>query len=195
LLKIRDDNYKGFLFTIYDDSIKLIANKNNIKVCDINNDRLKKEIFLTALKRMLDLELVVLYPPKVLEAKEEIEQEDYQRFIWDFSDDGTSQVLNDNPLKNTISRKYVWDLNNDEMINYLKENMPNNPWHKDYKNAKGVYWFGDYCPTLGWVDLNYIHYATNQGIMCVEFLKENKTGTIDIDFSDEELNNISMGLY
>ncbi|WP_267525669.1 hypothetical protein, partial [Campylobacter sp. MG1] len=31
--------------------------------------------------------------------------------------------------------------------------------------------------------------------MCVEFLKENKTGTIDIDFSDEELNNISMGLY
>ncbi|WP_267525627.1 hypothetical protein, partial [Campylobacter sp. MG1] len=42
LLKIRDDNYKGFLFTIYDDSIKLIANKNNIKVCDINNDRLKK---------------------------------------------------------------------------------------------------------------------------------------------------------
>ncbi|WP_267522975.1 hypothetical protein, partial [Campylobacter sp. MG1] len=41
----------------------------------------------------------------------------------------------------------------------------------------------------------YIHYATNQGIMCVEFLKENKTGTIDIDFSDEELNNISMGLY
>ncbi|WP_267525631.1 hypothetical protein, partial [Campylobacter sp. MG1] len=28
LLKIRDDNYKGFLFTIYDDSIKLIANKN-----------------------------------------------------------------------------------------------------------------------------------------------------------------------
>ncbi|WP_267525617.1 hypothetical protein [Campylobacter sp. MG1] len=169
LLKIRDDNYKGFLFTIYDDSIKLIANKNKIKVCDINNDRLKKEIFLTALKRMLDLELVVLYPPKVLEAKEELNKDDY--------------------------KKYVWDLNNDEMINYLKENMPNNPWHKDYKNTKGVYWFGDYCPVLGWVDEGYIHYATNQGIMYVEFLKENKTGTIDIDFSDEELNNISMSLY
>lgn len=196
LLKIRDDNYKGFLFTIYDDSIKLIANKNNIKVCDINNDRLKKEIFLTALKRMLDLELVVLYPPKVLETKEEIEQEDYQKCIWiSYDDDKTTRFLTNNPSKNTINKKYVWDLNNDEMINYLKENMPNNPWHKDYKNTKGVYWFGDYCPVLGWVDLNYIHYATNQGIMCVEFLKENKTGTIDIDFSDEELNNISMGLY
>ena len=81
------------------------------------------------------------------------------------------------------------------MINYLKENMPNNPWHKDYKNTKGVYWFGDYCPTLGWVDEGYIHYATNQGIMCVEFLKENKTGIIDTDFNDKELNNISMSLY
>ena len=81
LLKIRDDNYKGFLFTIYDDSIKLIANKNNIKVCDINNDRLKKEIFLTALKRMLDLELVVLYPPKVLEAKEELNKDDYKKYV------------------------------------------------------------------------------------------------------------------
>lgn len=196
LLKIRDDNYKGFLFTIYDDSIKLIANKNNIKVCDINNDRLKKEIFLTALKRMLDLELVVLYPPKVLEAKEEIEQEDYQKYIWtSYDDDKTTRFLARNPSKNTINKKYVWDLNNDEMINYLKENMPNNPWHKDYKNTKGVYWFGDYCPTLGWVDEGYIHYATNQGIMYVEFLKENKTGIIDTDFSDEELNNISAYLY
>ncbi len=39
----------------------------------------------------------------------------------------------------------LWDISIDEMIDYIKKHMPLIP---DVR-----YWFGDYCPRIGWVNI------------------------------------------
>lgn len=44
----------------------------------------------------------------------------------------------------------IWDISSNEAIEYIRNHMPLDPDYFD--DDTSMYWFGDYCPRIGWVD-------------------------------------------
>ncbi|ASM35193.1 Uncharacterised protein [Campylobacter sputorum subsp. bubulus] len=87
----------------------------------------ENELFLAVLKRLLDEGLIVLYPPSDLVKKDE--------FV---------------STRMDIDGYGIWDISSNEAIEYIRKHMPLDP---DYSDDDTIpYWFGNYCPRIGWVD-------------------------------------------
>ncbi|WP_170246155.1 hypothetical protein [Campylobacter sputorum] len=87
----------------------------------------ENELFLAVLKRLLDEGLIVLYPPSDLVKKDE--------FV---------------STRMDIDGYRIWDISSNEAIEYIRKHMPLDP---DYSDDDTIpYWFGNYCPRIGWVD-------------------------------------------
>lgn len=44
----------------------------------------------------------------------------------------------------------LWDIPSDKAAEYIRNHIPLDPDYSD-KNTS-IYWIGDYCPRIGWVD-------------------------------------------
>ncbi|SMN17559.1 hypothetical protein CRYPA_508 [uncultured Candidatus Thioglobus sp.] len=90
-----------------------------------------KEVFFQTLKKLLDDDLVVLFPP-------------YTMF--------NTKISRWDKTKTTI--KYgqtIWGLPNDKIIEYIKSVFP-----KDIKDENDLkltnFWYSEDCPQIGWID-------------------------------------------
>lgn len=89
----------------------------------------ENELFLIVLKKLLDKGLAVLYPPSDLVKKDE--------FL---------------STKMDVNGYGIWDISSNKAIEYIRQYMPLDPDCLDSNTIQ--YWFGDYCPRIGWVDTN-----------------------------------------
>ncbi|ASM35190.1 Uncharacterised protein [Campylobacter sputorum subsp. bubulus] len=89
----------------------------------------ENELFFIILKALLDEGFAFLFPP----------EEFYKEKIEDYI----------TPIQ--IKQNFrIWDISSNEAIEYIRKHMPLDP---DYSDDDTIpYWFGNYCPRIGWVD-------------------------------------------
>jgi len=98
-----------------------------------------KEVFFLTLKKLLDDDKVVFFPPDKLWDRKLDTWTTNIRIHTQYYTNGTSEDIE------------LWDVPSKEVINYIKKHFP-----KDVTDENDLklndFWYGGECPAIGWID-------------------------------------------
>ena len=94
----------------------------------INNFKEQCEVFFWLLEKLLEEGKAIVFPAQ------EFWDNEQKAFIV--------------PTRSMNEYKHIWDISPREVTQYMRSTWPNEVTHEDDLTD---YWFGNYCPRLGWV--------------------------------------------